>query len=73
MHENNMQLKHYKKLMETPPQVDRNKVPPECRNCEYFQPQFRYRQCLYAICPYGKGEKATFRNRPLKKELITRS
>jgi hypothetical protein len=30
----------------------------------------RYRKCLYAVCPYGKDGRTTFRRRPLKKDLI---
>ena len=41
--------KELKKLMETPPAVDRNKIPPPCRLCTCFRPEFRYRKCLYAV------------------------
>lgn len=59
-----------KKLMETLPQVDRNRTPPSCRICPFFQPGFRYRKCLYAECPYGKKAAAIYRRRPLRSERI---
>ena len=30
-------FKKLKKLMETPPQVDRNRTPPPCRICPFYQ------------------------------------
>lgn len=59
-----------KKLMETPPAVDRNKTPPPCRLCTCFRPEFRYRKCLYAVCPYGKDSRAAFRRKPLRGDPI---
>ena len=70
MHENEAKLNRCKKLLATPPKVDRNKKPPKCRCCPYFQPEFRYRKCLYATCPYGKDRNTAFRRRPLKSEKI---
>ena len=61
-----------KKLLASTPQVDRNKTPPKCRCCPYFQPDFRYRKCLYASCPYGKSRNIAFRKRPLKAERIVK-
>ena len=52
--------------------VDRNRKPPKCSRCPYFQPNFRYRSCLKARCPFGKGEDSIFRKHPLKKEKICR-
>ena len=31
-----------------------------CMDCMYFHPEFAYRRCLYAVCPYGKDEKEVF-------------
>jgi hypothetical protein len=70
MHENEAKLNRCKRLLENPPKVDRNKVPLRCGICPYFQPDFRYRKCLYASCPYGKGSNDLFRKRPLKEEKI---
>jgi len=66
----NARLNSYRKLLESQPKVDRNKEPPKCRLCPYYQPEFRYRKCLYAVCPYGKDRKAPFRKRPMKAEKI---
>ena len=63
-------FKRLKKMMEAPPKVDRNREPPKCRLCPYYQPEFRYRKCLYAVCPYGKDRNTAFRRRPLKSEKI---
>lgn len=41
--------------------VDRNKATPKCRLCMYYHPEFEYRRCLYASCPYGKDGKEIFR------------
>ena len=57
MHENvisagcsqSMTFKKLKKLMETPPKVDRNRTTPPCRICPCYQPEFRYRKCLYSL------------------------
>ena len=32
----------------------------KCMNCMYFHPEFAYRRCLYAQCPFGKDEKEVF-------------
>jgi hypothetical protein len=48
MRENDAKLNRCKKLLETPPKVDRNREPPKCRLCPYYQPEFRYRKWLYA-------------------------
>lgn|GEM_PF-1266897 len=50
--------------------IDRNKTAPSCRNCMYHHPEFKYRTCLFSSCPYGKGEKCIFRDRPLSKEFF---
>ena len=70
MYADNAKLNRCKKLMATQPQVDRNKEPLKCRLCPYYQPEFRYRKCLYSSCPYGKDRNTAFRRRPLKSEKI---
>ena len=70
MYVSNAKLNRCKKLFEVPVKVDRNKEPPKCRCCPYFQPEFRDRKCLYATCPYGKDRNTAFRRRPLKSEKI---
>ncbi|MBR0392362.1 MAG: hypothetical protein IJK38_08585, partial [Oscillospiraceae bacterium] len=54
MYAENAKLNRCKKLLEAPVTVDRNKEPPKCRLCKYYQPDFRYRRCLFSACPYGK-------------------
>lgn len=66
----NAKLNCCKKLLAMPPKVDRNKVPPKCRCCPYFQPELRYRKCLYAACHYGKDRNTAFRGRNMKIEKI---
>ena len=70
MRKDNAKLNRCKKLLETPPKVDRNSELPKCRCCPYYQPDFRYRKCLYATCPYGKDRSTPFRNKPLRDEKI---
>lgn len=50
-----------------------------CLRCEYFQPDWRFRSCFYAECPYQKG-KFTLRSVPfasdpafmtMKEEVVT--
>ena len=43
--------------------------PPSCSKCPYYRPEFRYRRCLYARCPFYRGAE-TFRKRPLKRDRI---
>lgn len=64
-------LDRCRNLMKLPPKPDRNRQPPQCRLCEYYQPEFRYRKSLYACCPYGKKD-GIFREVPLKKEKFIR-
>ncbi len=70
MLKDNAKLNLCRKLLETPPKVDRNKEPPKCRCCPYFQPEFRYRKCLFSTCPYGKDRSTPFRKKPLRVEKI---
>ncbi len=81
MYADHAKLNRCKKLLETPVKVDRNKEPPRCRLCPYYQPDFRYRRCLFSACfryrrclfsacPYGKDRNTAFRRKPLRKEKI---
>ena len=63
-------LNFYRNLMKHEVTVDRNKTAPKCRNCCYCHPDFKYRRCLYATCPYGKPDNEVFRKKPLKKDLF---
>ncbi len=44
MYVNNAKLNRCKKLLETPVKVDRNKEPPRCRLCPYYQPNTAFRR-----------------------------
>jgi len=70
VHADNAKLNRCKKLLETPVKVDRNREPPKCRLCHYYQPDFRYRRCLFSACPYGKDRNTAFRRKPLRTEKI---
>ena len=70
MYADHAKLNRCMKLLETPVKVDRNKEPPRCRLCPYYQPDFRYRRCLFSACPYGKDRNTAFRRKPLRKEKI---
>ncbi len=70
MPESKARRKNYRKILLKPKNVDMSKILPKCRNCMFYQPDFRYRKCLYAVCPFGKTSKAVFRNKPLKEERI---
>lgn len=52
--------------------VDRNKTAPRCRKCCYYHPDFKYRRCLFATCPYGKPDNEVFRQKPLKRDIFPR-
>ena len=62
-------LRHFEKLMKRIPGFEkgRQKVPKSCRECEYYQPRFRFRTCTYVTCRYGL-DREIFRKHPLKKE-----
>ncbi len=42
-------------------------VPRGCRNCEHYQPRWRYRFCSYVRCPHDR-KLCTIRREPLRKE-----
>ena len=44
-----------------------DKRPPCCMRCEYYQPKFKYRTCLFVRCPMDKSLK-TIRARPLRSD-----
>lgn len=63
-------LRHYEKLVRVSSNKDAaadpaGKKPVSCPKCMYYQPEFEYRKCLYARCPFGK-EAEIFRRKPLK-------
>ena len=63
-------FRHYEKLVKSSAMAkDPAKKPPSCAKCPYYQPDFKYRKCLYARCPYQRDTEI-FRKRPLKKDKI---
>lgn len=69
---NGNDLSFYRQMMRNEVTVDRNKTAPRCRNCAYYHPEFRYRRCLYSVCPYGKGDADVFRKKPLGSDKFSR-
>lgn len=45
--------------------ISRRNVPRQCRECEYYQPRWKYRSCYYARCPYHISG-STIREKPLR-------
>ncbi len=70
MSDNNARLNRCKKLLAEPVKVDRSKAVPRCRKCLYYRPDFRFRSCLFADCPYGKNTRSVFRRKPLRIDKI---
>lgn len=64
-------LRHFERLMKRVPgfEQNKNKVPRNCRECEYYQPRFRFRSCTYMTCKYGL-DKNIFRKHSLKTEFF---
>ena len=40
--------------------------PRHCWDCEYHQPEWKYRCCIHLFCPYKNG-RSTIRDSPLSK------
>lgn len=68
----NEKLRHIEKLKKKKFQSQRGEsdVPIVCKRCPYYQPEFRYRTCLYARCPRYNG-RSTFRRKPLSSDPFT--
>ncbi len=63
------EIQYYlQKLKKKAIEIEQKHSGPRCSQCWYYQPKFRYRRCLYATCPHGKGNDAVFRKKPLGKE-----
>lgn len=65
-------MRHYEKLMKEVPAAPGAscKAPASCRRCPYFRPEFKYRSCLYARCPYG-ADRDVFRKKPHKRDMFS--
>lgn len=51
-------------------QTKRTKRPACCSGCEYNQPNFKYRTCLFVRCPMDKTRR-TLRDKPLHKDKFS--
>ena len=70
MSEKEMQrFRHYEALMKKSRKAAGGEKPPSCAKCQYYQPDFKFRKCLHARCPYGRDAEV-FRKRLLKKDKI---
>ena len=70
MAEKNKAVRRVEKLLrkqERQQDAKLDKRPPCCMRCEYYQPKFKYRTCLFAKCPMDKNLK-TIRARPLRSD-----
>ncbi len=47
-----------------------SRAPAGCRQCEYYRPDFKYRTCMFAECPY-QLEENPFRKKPLKQDQFS--
>ena len=59
--------RHYESMIKKARKTGIGEKPPSCAKCQYYQPDFKYRKCLYARCPYQRDTEI-FRKRPLKKD-----
>ena len=64
MCDRNETLTRCRKLLDMPNKANRAKEPPKCRCCLYYQPDFRYRSCLFSECPYGKARNTEKQKKP---------
>ena len=46
-----------------------DRAPDSCKLCPYYRPDFKFRTCLYAPCPYQKQVKV-FRSTPEKWDFL---
>ena len=65
---------HYQKAVEALVQSPQRACTSECddrisHGCENFEPFFKYRKCLYPVCPKGVVENV-FLSQPLTEDLL---
>ena len=46
-----------------------DRAPDSCKLCPYYRPDFKFRTCLYAHCPYKK-QVNVFRSTPEKWDIL---
>ena len=62
-------FRRYEKLIKKAYDNNNQKMPLNCPKCAFYQPDFKFRKCLFTRCPYKKDVEI-FRHRPLKKDII---
>lgn len=62
-----LHIRRIEKIMRNPSGPTRDLVPKTCKECMYYQPDWKYRQCTFLKCHYGK-KKAVFRKKPLSND-----
>ena len=67
--ERKQHLRQLDSLMKQQPAAgDARKAPPNCRHCPYYQPDFKYRTCLYSRCEFYENVNV-FRKRPRESDF----
>ena len=61
-------MKRLRRFMEEVPDGE-STVPKSCEDCECYQPNWKYRTCLYSKCKYNKPINP-FRRKPLPNDVI---
>ena len=66
-------LRHYEKMMRKSEcfEASSKEVPPSCRKCMFYQPEWKFRTCTFSSCFYGK-DVDVFRRKPLKKDRYSK-
>lgn len=60
------EFQFFEKAMQKAPgyRISKRTIPRSCKECEFYQPKWKYRSCYYVRCPYAiKG--CTLREAPL--------
>lgn len=63
-------LLHYEKLIRKSRCMDKTEKPVSCKSCIYYRPEFKYRSCFYARCPFGEDQQV-FRKKPLRRDKFS--
>ncbi len=67
MKDKDKEFQRYDKSMRKSPgsRVSKRSVPRSCKECEFYQPRWKYRSCYYAECRYHISG-STIREKPLQ-------
>ena len=63
-------IQRYEKLVKKKRRMDMKKetVPSSCNSCDFYCPEFEFRMCFFAKCPYRKKQNV-FRDERIKTKL----